>query len=343
MIAPHDLRGRCRLFAVGALVALGLAACGNQDGSVSTGPGAQSAAAEVNSADVVDAEKLYDEIANGMLPTASQTEAVGYLEHVTYQSMIIDCMAGKGFTYVSPAAFTVPGPRSRWGGGALNPVDPVVIEKDPLGLNETLAGIVENAKAGDPIVLETGETDDAPIPEHEVPGWDDAINECDPSISALNERVAHPAYERSQPFTDIVDDALASDSVSTAMAAYPECIRGKGWPVKTRSDLSWTFRQKFEDLLVDAADSFSTEPDRRAAQVEQLIASDEWGRLDEARDSAASADASCRRDAHDSAFAAMLDPLRTFKEEHKADIEQSRADWAAFEQRANETPDPARS
>ena len=342
MNATRSLRGRGRLFAVGALVALGLAACGNQDGSVSIGSGAQSATAEVNSADVADAEKLYDEIANGILPTASQTEAVEYLQQVTFQSMIIDCMAGKGFTYVSPAVFTVPGPRSRRGGGALNQVDPVVIEKDPLGLNETLAGLVENAKAGDPIVLETG-ADYPPVPEHEVPGWGEAVNECLPSDSALDERVSHPAYERSQPFKDIVDEALASDSVSTAMAAYPECIRGNGWPVKSRGDLAWTIRHEFEDLLVDASDSFSTEPDRRAAQVEQLIASDEWRRLDEARDSAASADASCRRDAHDYAFAAMLGPMRTFKDERGAEIEQSRADWAAFEQRANETPDPARS
>jgi hypothetical protein len=319
------------------LLALLFSGCGRLGGSVSTTSGA-----DASSPAVVEAEKLFDEIAHGVLPTPAQAEAVRYLEHVTFQAMIVDCMTGKGFVYVAPPAFKVPSPVARWGGGALPPVDPAAVEADRLGLNATVAGLIENAKAGEPIVVDTGGTDDPIPPEHEVPGWSEAESACSPSIKALDARVAHPAYERAQPFTDMVERVLDSQPVSGAMTAYPMCMRAEGWPVKARHELVWSVRGRFEDLLVDAADSFSTDPDRRTAQVDQVVRSAEWNRLVEARTDAASADASCRRDAHDLAFAALLDPLRSFKAEHDAEIEQLRAEWAAFEERANQTPDPAR-
>lgn len=320
-----------------SLLALLLSACGRLGGSESVTSGA----GESSSA-VVEAEELFDEIAGGVLPTQAQTDAVLYLEHVTFQAMITDCMAGKGFVYVGSPAFQVPSPVARLGGGALDPVDPAAVEADRLGLNATLAGIIENAKAGEPIVLDTGEGDAPPRPEHEVPGWDEAASGCSPSTETLDARVAHPSYERAQPFTDVVEGVLTRQPVSGAVAAYPECMRAEGWPVRDRHELVLLVRGGFEDLLVDAADSFSADAGRRTAQVDQVVSSAGWGRLVEARAGAASADASCRQEAHDLAFAVLLGPLRSFEAEHDAEIEQLRAEWAAFEGRASQTPDPAR-
>jgi hypothetical protein len=38
---------------------------------------------------------------------------------------------------------------------------------------------------------------------------------------------------------------------------------------------------------------------------------------------------------------ATVERMRRFQVEHAAEVEQLRAEWAAFEERANQTPDPA--
>jgi hypothetical protein len=321
--------------AASALV-VALSGCGRLGGSASTASGAGT-----SSPTVVASEKLFDEIADGgVLPNQAQTDAAAYLEHVTFESMIVDCMAGKGFVYNAPAAFRVPSPIARIGGGALDPVDPTVVDADGLGLNVTLAGLVANAKAGEPFVY--AEQDEPSEPGHELRAWNEAERDCTPMNStALDARVAHPAYARADAFHELVEDVIDTQPVSSAMAAYPGCMSANGWSVKSRHDLVWSVRGEFEDLLVHAERSFSANPARRAAQVDELVRSDAWRRLEQRRGDAASADASCRQAAHDRAFTALLDPLRRYQADHAAEIEELRAEWAAFEQRANRTPDPA--
>jgi len=310
---------------------------------VSTGVGAGP-----SSPAVVEAEGLFNEIADGMLGTDAQSDALRYLEHVAFQGMIIDCMAAKGFVYLAPPAFRVPSPVARFGGGVLDPVDSAAVEADGLGLNATLDGLVANAKAGEPIVDDISDPNGTRPPEHSVPGWDEASNRCVPTDEDLNALVPHPSDESGAPITDLVEGVLRDKSVSGAVATYPECMRAAGWPVQAEQDggprhaLVWEVRGEFEDLLVDAARSFSRDPAQRAGQVDQVVASADWRRLVETRAGAASADAACRQEAHDLALTALLEPLRRMKAERGAEIERLRAEWAAIEERADQTSDPAR-
>lgn len=70
------------------------------------------------------------------------------------------------------------------------------------------------------------------------------------------------------------------------------------------------------------------------------MASDAWQDLLEERAHAAADDATCRHEAADQAFTALLEPLRTFEEENRDLIEQRRAGWAEIEERASRTADP---
>jgi hypothetical protein len=92
--------------------------------------------------------------------------------------------------------------------------------------------------------------------------------------------------------------------------------------------------------LVNAVGSFTTDPVTRGTQVDQFVGSAVWSHLIDSRNSAASADAACRRTAHDLAFTALLQPLQTYQAQHRDEIEQRRAQWEAVETRANNTPDP---
>ncbi len=53
--------------------------------------------AAASSPSVVEAEGLLDEISSGLSGTSARVDAVFYLERVTFQAMMINCMAGKGF------------------------------------------------------------------------------------------------------------------------------------------------------------------------------------------------------------------------------------------------------
>lgn len=332
-----------RVAVAASLLGLIISGCGGRDESVSTGVGAGA-----SSPAVVEAERLFNEIADGMLGTSAQSEARFYLEHVDFQGMIIDCMAGKGFVYLAPPAFQVPSPAGQIGGGVLDPVDRAAVEADGLGLNATLDGLVAAAKAGEPIVDDTSGLGGSRPPEHSVPGWDEALSGCEPTGKGLNARVPHPSDESGAPISLLVEEVLRNESVSGAVAAYPECMRAAGWPVQAERDggphraLVWEVRGEFEDLLVEAARSFSSDPAQRADQVDQVVASAEWRRLVETRADAASADAACRQLAHDLALTALLQPLLRLKAEQGAEIDRLRAEWAAVEERADQTPDPAR-
>lgn len=346
----HESTRSCRpgrrVAAAAALLGMIVSGCGVGDDAVSTTNGA--GATSLPPSSIAAAEQLLDEIMDGMRGTDAQLEALMYLEHVTFQQMKAECMAAKGFIYVAPPAYRVASPSARIGDGVLDPVDPAAVEANGLGLNATVDGFVAAAKAGDPIIPAVSDPDLPRVPEHEVPGWIEASNGCMPADKDINARVAHPSYERGAPISDLVHDVLNGKTVQDAMAGYPECMSAAGWPVNAerdggpRRDLVWTVRGGFEELLVNAASSFSRDSTQRARQVDQVVASADWRRLDEGRADAASADSACRQESHDLAFTALLEPLRNFKAKHHAEIEQLRAEWAAFEQRANQTPDPGR-
>lgn len=339
---PFDRWSAPRAIAIVALiVALVAAGCRAPDESVATASGPS---ATPNA--IAEAERLLDEVMDGMQGTAAQKSAVFYLEHVAFQDLIIDCMARRGFTYLAPKAVRIPIPDVRIGDGVLDPVSPEAVAADGLGLDGPVDGFIAAAKAGDPVVS-AAEDEDAPrVPEHEVPGWGNASSQCVPSESAINERVAHPSYARGAAATELVRSVLGRKEIADAMAEYPACMSAAGYRVDAdrdggpRRDLLWTVRDGFEGLIVDAEPSFSANATERARQVDELVASAGWRRMTETREAAAAADAECRRQAHDLAFAALLEPLRRFKAEHGAEIEQLRAEWEAFEQRADSTPDP---
>ena len=330
-------RARARMLAVLSLVALLVSGCGGGALSTATsGPGFDAAPAAVS-----NAELLFDDVANGVRGTQAQSDAVRYLEHVTFQQLLVDCMAAKGFVYKPLPAFRVPSPVAVYGGGVLEPIDSQGSVSDSLGLDATLSGIVSNAKAGKPVVMDTGNEVEARISDHEVPGWAAASNECLPAIGKLDALVAHPSYERTAQFTGMVDEILSSNVVVDAISRYPDCMRAAGWNVKDRNELAIQVRESFEQRILAAARSFSTVPARRAAQVDELLSSEPWDALEQKRSDAASADAECRHEAHDLAFGVLAQPLQSFATAHRGEIEQLRAEWAAFEKRANETPDPA--
>lgn len=336
-------RPKWRVAFAASLFGLIVSGCGGGGDSVSTGAGASP-----SSPAVVEAERLLDEIADGMLGTSAQADARHYLQQVGFQGMIIDCMAAKGFVYLTPPAFRVPSPATRIGRGVLDPVDPAAVAADGLGLNATLDGLVANAKAGEPIVRDSSGPNGPRPPEHNVPGWDEASDGCDPTNQDVDALVPNPFYDDGAPISALVEGVLRETSVSDAVATYPECIRAAGWPVQAELDggprrqVVHEVRSRFEDLLVGAAPSFSSDPAQRADQVDQVVASADWRRLVETRAGAASADAACRQEAHDLAFTALLSPLREMKAERGAEIEWLRAEWEAIEERAGQTPDPGR-
>lgn len=276
-----------------------------------------------------------------MLGSATRADSVSYLTHVGYQGLIIDCMAAQGFVYRTRPALRVPNRIARFGGGGLDPVDPDAVESNGLGFNATVAGLVENAREGKPIVLDVSGANDPPRPEYDVPGWNEALTGCDPTEEELNAWLAHPSYDRGLPFMDLVNGILESEPVKELVARYPDCMREAGWPVKDRYELTEQIQDGFENLLVDATASLSEDPAERAAEVDRVVDSAEWSRVEEARARAASADAACRREAHDMAFTALLEPLRRFRVEHLAEIDRLRAEWAAVEERASQAQDPA--
>lgn len=312
-----------------------LASCGRNSGSESV-----VVARAGDSTTIATSESLFETISNGMRGTHAQAEAVRYLEQVGYQGLVRDCMAELGFTYYPEPAFRVPRPNARFGSGTLEPVDSESVRADPLGLDATIIGIVDNAKAAKPIVLDTATTDEPRTPEYKVAGWSDALDGCLPSDNKLNAWVNRPSYAPGIAFGEIVTSVLDSKPVSEAIATYSQCMRNAGWSVRDRHDLVLQVRSKFEDMLVDAADSFSTDPKTRTAEVDQLVQSAPWSQLVASKTDAALADAACRKSAHDLALSALLQPLQNYQAQHRDEIEQRRVEWDAVEQRADATPDP---
>jgi hypothetical protein len=161
----HPMRG---VAAAALLVVAVISGCASRGGSVSAGAGAGAgagAASGASSPSVVEAEVLFDEIASGMLGSTTRADAVRFLEHVGYQTLIIDCMASQGFIYKTDPAFRVPSRVARFGGGMLDPVNPDAVDANELGLNATVAGLVDNAQTGKPIVRDTSGMDGPLRPE----------------------------------------------------------------------------------------------------------------------------------------------------------------------------------
>lgn len=331
--------------ALGALVlALALSSCSGGGDTLSTRGSSEPGRPAADSPPEVDeAEQLFDEISRGLLPTSSQADSVRYLEHVGFQTLISDCMSGLGFTYVTPPAFTVPRPVARRGEGTLDPVEPAAIRADELGLNAVLDGIVENAKAGEAFVLDAGSPDGPRIPDHEVPGWDEALESCMPADEEVNAWVGRPSYDLGDPFKALFNAALLHEDVSAAASTYPTCIGDAGWKVDDRHNLVLAVLGEFENAMLDAEPSFSSDSTKRAEQVDEVVGSAAWEKAAENRSRAAQADADCRRAAHDLAFTLLLEPLKAFKAENEQLIERTRSEWQALEERADQTEDPGRT
>lgn len=310
-----------------------LAGCTDGDGAVSATDGSESPSPTIE-----EAERLYDEISQGIKGTQAQTDAVAVLEHVGFQGLIIECMAEKGFTYIAEPDFKVPSPTIRFAGHVLDPVDAESVEGDALGLNAALEGLAEQARAGNPIDRRV--TGEAPArPEHEVDGWDAAVRGCVPSQEEVDEQVAHPPYDEDFGLDALVYGVLEEEPVSSAAAGYEDCIDAAGWPAHDHYALVRQVLAPFEALMIEALEDVT--PEERAAAVDRVVDSAEWRELDEQRADAAAADADCRREAHTLAFTALLPLLEDFQEEHRDGIEQRRAAWADVEERAAQAVDPA--
>lgn len=311
-----------------------LAGCTDGDGAVSATDRSESPSATIE-----EAERLYDEISQGIKGTQAQTDAVSYLEgHVAFQGLIIECMADQGFTYIAEPGFRVPSPISRFAGHILDPVDAESLEADALGLDAALAGLAEQARAGNPI--DRRATGEAPArPEHEVEGWQAAVGGCVPTSEELDAWVDHPPYDEDLGFEALVYGVLEGEPVARAAAGYADCVDGAGWDAHDHYALVRQVLRPFETLMIEALEDVS--PEERAAEVDRVVASAEWSELDQQRADAAAADADCRREAHTLAFTALRQPLEDFQEEHRAGIEERRAAWADVEERAAQAVDPA--
>ncbi len=125
-----------------------------------------------------------------------------------------------------------------------------------------------------------------------------ACLEGPPQVTAVDQTLDDQLY-------DLVTEALGADA---QVADYEDCLRDSGFDAGDRDEL-------VDVVLAERM------PDGRPGPREQA---------------AVEADASCRRDAHEAAMAALDEPLRTFRETHADELARTDEEAAGLRSRAED-------
>jgi hypothetical protein len=224
-------------------------------------------------------------------------------------------MAAAGFSYAPPPFFSGydgwPTGRDLADDPVLAPVDAATIQRDGFFQQiDTLAGHREvevRSEATNPGYTSLAKADQQ--------RYNSQAKKCLPTESTYSDMLERPsASELKAQLDKVVADAEQSSQVTDAMAEYPACMAARDLDVKSREELVERVQQAF--LNKDPADFHP--------------GTDSWAAAAQFEDQAATADADCRRQAHDAALTALASPLEAFEAANTKGLALVDADWSAL-------------
>lgn len=260
--------------------------------------------------------RLHDRLSG----TVADRIAADRLTFVRLQLPLVQCMSRAGFSYTPPPFSS---PYIGWPTGraladddVLAPVDTTSVKRDAFFQQvDTAAGIKDLAKQA--VARNPGFTS---LPPVKRALWTAQSNKCMPDPSTYADLILMPsAAPLKIQLEATLSKAKGSVAVRRLMAKYPGCLAAKGFSAQTRSDLVEQVRRAF--INKDPARFHpGTATSASAVRLEN---------------SAAAADANCRRAGHDAAMLALATPVSSFARKYARQLNTVDRDWTMRVQAVN--------
>lgn len=301
---------RTRCFLVSGLVlGMGLSGCGA--GTATPGPGSSASIERVEAQLVRLHDRLYGTVADRI--------AADRLTYVRLQLPLMQCMAKAGFSYTPPPFSTPyvgwPATRALADDDVLAPVDSTSVRRDAFFQRIDTAPGVNDEAIQNP--KNPGFTSLPPVKRALYSAQSDR---CMPDSSTFADLIT---MESAAPLKIRLEATLskakAGAAVRQEMAKYPGCLAAAGFSAKARSDLFEQVRLAF----------LNKDPTRFHPGTPT------WTAAVRLENTAAAADADCRRAGHNAAMLALAAPLNSLVRKYAQQFSAVDRDWTTRVQAAN--------